>query len=128
MNTISVLEKDYKPPERPYSQKELAFMRYSNRRALRLGTVRAEHSKSGHFYLTKHNGRKAKQILETGNPDTGNCSVTWKLKNTPKHLLGKAKDLVAFYEHHFHTEPSYLTYEMVEGETDFYKWLYEEFV
>lgn len=129
MNTSSsVLEKDYKQPERPYSQKELAAIRRTNRRELRLGNVRAEHTNCGHFYLTKYNGRKAKKILETKKKDTGNCSVCWKLSKTPRSLFPAAKELVDFYHHVFQSEPKYLTFEIVEGEVDFYKWLYEEFV
>jgi len=122
----SVLEKDYVDADRPYSKKELQFIRASNRRALRLGKVRAEHSKCGHFYLTKYNGRKEKEILESKCNDTGNCSVCWKLSKTPRHLRRAANNLVDYYVQQFGNEPEYFTYEIVEGETDFYTWLYAE--
>jgi hypothetical protein len=124
----SVLEKDYKDPERPYSQKELKFTRKNNYRVLRLGQVQAHHSKCGHFYLTKYNGRKEKEIKESGSSDTGNCSVCWKFNKTPRHLRNPAKNLIGFYQTNFEQEPPYLTYDVLEGETDFYKWLYEEFI
>lgn len=128
MNTPSVLEKNYQEAKRPYSQRELTSKRFVNKRRLRLGNVRAEHVKCGHFYLTKYNGRKAKEILESKNHDTGNCSVCWKLSKTPQPIVNRARELVNFYQHHFQSEPTYLTYELVECEIDFYKWLYEEFV
>lgn len=124
----SVLEKEYKDPDRPYSQKELSNMRYANRRAMRLGTVRAKHLKCGHFYLTKYNGYKAKKIEEMKDEDVGNCSVCWKLSKTPRRLTNSAKSLIQFYCVNFDPTPTYLSYELVEGETDFYKWLYEEFM
>lgn len=124
----SVLEKKYQDPERPYSQKELIHIRHNNKRVLRLGKVRAQHAKCGHFYDTKYNGRKEKEIVQNGNnPDTGNCSVCWKFGKTPRHLKTEAKNLIAYFNTHFYEEPSSLTYELVEGETDFYKWLYDEF-
>jgi len=122
----SVLEKEYKEPDRPFSQKELISMRHANRRSLRLGNIRAEHAKCGHFYLTKYNGRKAKEITESKNKDTGNCSVCWKLSKVPRSLIGPAKTLVNYYHCNFESEPSYLTFELVEGELDFYNWLYNE--
>ena len=122
----SVLEKDYVEADRPYSKKELQFIRTSNRRTLRLGKVRAEHSKCGHFYLTKYNGRKEKEILETKSNDTGNCSVCWKLSKTQRHLRNAANSLVNYHNANFENEPEYLTYELVEGEADFYTWLYAE--
>jgi hypothetical protein len=124
----SVLEKKYQDPERPYSQKELSYIRQSNYRVLRLGKIRAQHAKCGHFYGVKHNGRKEKEIIQNGNnPDTGNCSVCWKFGKTPRHLRAEAKNLIAYFSGNFYEEPKYLTYDLVEGETDFYKWLYDEF-
>ena len=126
--STTVLEKDYKEPERPYSQKELNSTRKNNYRVLRLGKVRASHSKCGHFYLTKYNGRKEKEIKESGTCDTGNCSVCWKFSKTPRHLRNAADKLVTFYRDNFAQEPPYLTFDLLEGETDYYKWLYEEFI
>ena len=124
----SVLEKDYQEPERPYSQKELKFVRKSNYRVLRLGQVQANHTKCGHFYLTKYNGRKEKEIKESGSNDTGNCSVCWKFNKTPRHLRQRAKDLIMYYQTNFEDDPEFLTFDLSEGEIDFYRWLYEEFI
>ena len=126
--SVTVLEKKYKEPDRPYSQLELKSMRENNRFSLYIGKVRAHHLKCGHFYLTKYNGKKEKEIIQNGNnPDTGNCSVCWKLGKTPKHLYKSAKSLVGYYNSNFYEEPKFLTYDMVTGELDFYTWLYEEF-
>jgi len=126
--TTSVLEKDYVEPDRPFSQKELAATRNSNYRSLRLGKVCAQHVKCGHFYLTKFNGRKEKEIIQTGSGDTGNCSVCWKLNKTPRRLRNNAKELINHHSELFYEPPDYLTYDMIATETDYYKWLYDEFV
>jgi hypothetical protein len=126
--TTSVLEKTYLEPDRPFSQKELQFSQKSNRRQLRLGDVQAAHSKCGHMYLTKRNGRKEKEIVETGTSDTGNCSVCWKMSKTPRHLRTPAKQLINHYNNLYGNPYEYLTFDMIDTETDYYKWLYEEFV
>jgi len=127
MTFISVLEKTYIEPQRPYSQKELSINRNNNYRVLRLGKTYADHENCGHFYLTKFNGRKEKEILETKNSDAGNCSVCWKLNKTDRRLRQHAKELVTHYYNLFTHPPHYLTYDMVETEMDFYQWLYVEF-
>lgn len=121
----SILESSYIAPVRPYSQDELQNMREKLYRSLRLSNIKAQHNRSGHFYFVKRNGRKEKEILETNNPDIGNCSVSWKLNKTPIRLYPQAKRLVECYEDMFREEPKYLTYDMVETEAVFYKWLYE---
>lgn len=118
MSETSVLEKKYQEAERPYSQKELVHIRHNNKRVIRLGKTRAHHAKCGHFYDTKYNGRKEKEIVENNNnPDTGNCSVCWKFGKTPRHLRAEAKNLISYYMNNFQGNPAYLTYELVEGET-----------
>jgi hypothetical protein len=126
--TISVLETDYVEPQRPYSQAELSNMRYKLYRHLRLGKTRAHHEKCDHFYLVKENGRKEKDIIEQNTSDCGNCSVCWKINKTPKHLKNKAHDLVNEYWRVYYNEPTYLTYEDVDLENAFYKWLCIEFM
>jgi len=124
--TTSVLEQDYVEPERPYSQKELQYTRDSIFRAMRIGNTRAHHKRCDHFYFVKQNGRKAKEIKEAGSQDVGNCSVCWKLNKTPRHLKKNAKGLIREYCSRFEQSPEYLTYEGVDLETTFYRWLYEE--
>ena len=92
----SVLESDYIEPTRPYSQNELKDMRLALYRNLRLGSVTARHEKCGHIYLTKQNGRKEKEIRETGDVDIGKCSACWKISKTPSQLRNKAKNLIRF--------------------------------
>ena len=125
---ISVLEQKYSEPERPYSQKELQYMRNSTYRSMRIGSIRAEHNKCRHFYLVKDNGRKEKQIVEQKNNDTGNCSVCWKISKSPRHLKQNALNLVNVYCKIFFEEPKYLTYQDIDTETAFYKWLYQDFM
>jgi hypothetical protein len=128
MTTLSVLEVDYAEPQRPYSQLELSNMRQRLFRQLRLGKVRAQHEKCGHFYLTKENGRKEKDITDQNSSDCGNCSVCWKINKTPKNLKNKAQNLVHEYSKIFYEDPTYLTYEDVDLENAFYKWLLLEFM
>lgn len=124
---LSVLEKDYVEATRPYSQIELKKLRKTNKRLLRVGTVHAQHNDCGHFYLTKFRGRKEQEILQTNNPNAGNCSVCWKLSKTPYMLRGNAEKLVSYINNNFFEEPSRLTYDLVEAENDYYTWLYNEF-
>jgi hypothetical protein len=126
--TISVLETDYVEPRRPYSQAELSNMRYKLYRHLRLGKTKAHHEKCDHFYFVKENGRKEKDIIEQNTSDCGNCSVCWKINKTPKHLKNKAYDLVNEYCKIYYNEPTYLTYEDVDLENAFYKWMCIEFM
>ena len=100
----SVLYDFYKEIGRPISQKELNMLNKKNLKNLKLSTLETYHTKTGHFYLLKKNGKKEKGALKLQNNDKksfkniGSCSVTWKLKVTPDELYGLAEDLVAEYE------------------------------
>lgn len=124
--TTSILEKEYMEPDRPYSQKELQYNRNKVFRSLRIGSTRANHKKCGHFYFVKENGRKEKEIKEAMSEDVGNCSVCWKFNKTPRHLIVAARNLTEEYCKRYYDPPTYLTYENVELEISFFKWLYEE--
>ena len=76
----SVLEKNIKMSDRPYSQKELSTIRYSNRKRLFLSSTKIEHPECGHFYYVKKNSRKEYKIKTKGIVDVGNCSICWKLR------------------------------------------------
>ena len=70
---------------------------------------------------------KEKEILQNNsNIDIGNCSVSWKLSKTPSNLKNEALHLVNSYMKTFENEPEILTYDNVDLETMFYRWLYEE--
>jgi len=125
--TTSVLETEYIDPERPYSQKELQYMRTKLYRSLHLGKSRAHHRRCDHFYLVKENGRKEKEMLEKNEVDIGNCSVCWKLNKTSRHLRVRARDMIAAYGTVFYEDPSYLDYDRIDLESAFYTWLYLEF-
>jgi hypothetical protein len=124
--TTSILEKDYIEPTRPYSQKELEYIRTNTFRSMRIGQTRAIHKKCNHFYYVKENGRKEKEIKEENSSDVGNCSVCWKFNKVPKHLKGLARNLIDEYNKRCYEVPTYLTYEIVDLEITFVKWLYEE--
>jgi hypothetical protein len=123
----SALESDYIEPTRPYSQNELKDMRLALYRNLRLGAVTARHEKCGHIYLTKQNGRKEKEIRETGDVDVGKCSACWKINKTPRQLRNKATNLALDYRDTFFYPPTILSYRKIDLETVYYKWLYEDF-
>jgi len=121
----SVLEQDYNEPIRPYSQKELEYMKEQLFRSLRIGNICAEHKECEHFYKVKDNGRKEKEMKEKDNLDVGNCSVCWKISRTPRHLKENAKRLI----YSFSTNKSdYLSFISVSTEISYYKWLYLEFM
>jgi hypothetical protein len=125
--TTSILEQEYNEPDRPYSQTELQYNRDKVLHALRVGSTRAHHLKCDHFYCVKDNGRKEKEIKEANSGDVGNCSVCWKFNKTPRHLKARARVLINSF-HMTCFEPSkYMSYEDVDIEIIFYKWLYEEF-
>ena len=121
---LSALEKEYIPQNRPYSQDELENMRLNIHKTLRLSDVMAKHN-CNHFYLVKSGGKKEKEIIESELANIGNCSVCWKLKNTPKHLKNMADDMISIYFSAFETKPEYLTYDLVDLENIFYNWLYK---
>ena len=121
----SVLELEYVKQSRPYSQNELSYLRNNLYINLKLGKERTSHSKCEHFYYVKENSRKEKEILEKNKSDNiGNCSVCWKVNKTPENLRNKAEDLVEIYSYTFYKNPENYTYDLLDLETTFYKWLY----
>lgn len=129
MSYQSILEKEYVEQKRPYSQNELKNKRSQLYNKLKLSKIEAEHSHCGHFYKVRKNGRKEKEIIESNNNDSGNCSICWKInKIKNKFLQEKAKDLVYEYSNCFYNRPNkpFLTYDMVNLETTYYTWLYED--
>jgi hypothetical protein len=124
--TTSILEQEYMEPDRPYSQKELQFNRERVMKMLRVGTTRAHHKRCDHFYNVKIHGRKEKEIKEEKDCDVGNCSVCWKFNKTPRHLKTIARSLISAYCTDFYESSTYLSFDNVDIETTFYKWLYEE--
>lgn len=123
--STSILEHEYNEQTRPYSQNELHFKREKLFSKLRIGKVRAYHE-CNHFYFVKENGKKEKEILESGNEHCGNCSVCWKLNKTPRHLKAKAISLIDAYCNRFYEFRSFLSYDDSDVEIVFYNWLYEK--
>ena len=125
----SVLETNYIEPKRPYSQDELQDMRKNLFNNMRLGKTLAHHTHCGHFYFVKQNGRKEKDIIDTGDSNCGNCSVCWKITKTPHHLRNNARQLVNLYTNEFspNLPPKSISYVNIDLEVSFYKWLYEDF-
>jgi hypothetical protein len=125
---MSVLEKKYVEPERPYSHKELADSRNRMIRYLRIGQVLIDHPDCKHFYFARANGRKEKEAKESNGEVIGNCSVCWKMNRTPKKLRNTAKLLCDSY---MESNPAKFNPPASSGylelETDFYTWLYNEF-
>jgi len=126
MTTQSVLEETYVEPQRPYSQNELQHIRERNFRTLRVGDTRVHHKRCDHFYYVKHNGRKEKKAKESGFEDVGSCSVCWKFNKTHRNLKNKADSMLGEYRRVFFNNPDYLSYDNVDVENIFYRWLYEE--
>ena len=122
----SILENDYVPQDRPYSQKELAISRAKNFWNLRIGEIWAKHEKCRHYYRTRVNGRKEKEIKETNDSTIGNCSVCWKLSKTPRNLRQSANNMVCEYMERFWEPEERLYYDDIYLENVFYTWLYTE--
>jgi hypothetical protein len=87
----------------------------------------ARHKKCNHFYLVRKNSHKEGSITETKDQDVGNCSCCWKYSKTPTNLKRNARELVDLYHDQFSTDPEYQTYNLVDLENMYYKWLYEDF-
>ena len=132
----SILFDFYKPPDRPISQKELRCLNKKNFKNMNLSNFETYHNNTGFFYLVKKNGKKEKEMLKLKNNSTmfkniGSCSVTWKLKNTPKKYKERAENIVQEYCRIFKSKPlynhdSFLTHYEVELSRVFYVWLYYE--
>ena len=125
---VSVLEKNYEEPKRPYSMNELLDTRNMNISRLRLGQMLIKHTECNHVYFAKLNGKKEKEVSENNKILNGNCSVCWKLNRTPNKLKESAKSLINDYMNTSQTKfnpPKQYAY--VELENDFYTWLYKEF-
>lgn len=120
----SVLESSYIKPTRPYSQNELNDMRTSFADRINLSNVVAKHKKCQHFYRVKKNGKKYNSI--SSNKEPGNCSICWKLNKVPDSLYDNATTLVNLYETMFSKPIDRLSYDSVDVETCYYKWLYEQ--
>jgi hypothetical protein len=120
---MSILDNEYIQPMRPYSQKELADNRNRLYKSLRLGKVFSTHSDCGHTYLVKENGRKERSLLN--NSESNNCSVCWKLYRTPETLKHKATGLIDAYTNDH--KKKLLSYDLIDLETCYYTWLYNEF-
>jgi hypothetical protein len=124
--TLSVLEQEYIKATRPYSQKELRFMLNKIKRTYRLGNNKAFHYHCNHSYYVKENGRKEKEIISFNKQDSGRCSVCWKLSKTNKNIIDTAKEVINQYNFNNEREHKYLSYEMVDVEITFYKWMNEK--
>jgi hypothetical protein len=124
----SVLAHPLPAETRPYSPLELASLRARFAADLGLSNGLIFHTRCGHAYYVKVNGAKHKELLarETDyGEDLGNCSVCWKLKNTPRRLRNAAQELVNAYlasspcQH----PPARRTFDGVQTENAFNVWL-----
>jgi len=126
----SILYTEWVEPNRPYSQLELTEMEERLFRNLQLSTMHTFHEECGHSYFVKNGGLKYKQLLEQGDgADLGNCSVCWKLHNTPYNLNTLCVDFVNLHskvieEHQTVDRKSLFNYQIFKI---FYTWLYNEF-
>lgn len=126
----SILHSQWVPPTRPYSQKELTSNRDFFLQKLGLSKNYAQHSECGHTYFVKEGGNKDKELENSETADVGNCSVCWKLRQTPRKddMKDKAHNFVDLYSQEFPNSPynDRLTYYGTTIERIFYIWLYKE--
>ena len=121
----SALNSKYIDPTRPYSQLELKDMQKKIYNDLYLGEVYIYHKECKHAYFPKKNSKKYKENKKTYECDIGNCSVCWKLSKMPEDLYDKASRLVEQYHKYLNSDRKDLTYDTIDMETVYYKWLYE---
>ena len=122
----SIIDSEYIAATRPYSQMELRSNRDKLYKSLRLGTTRAYHNKCNHFYYVRNHSKKETEILTSKSCDSGNCSVCWKLHKIKRSSQQRAINLVDQYRNNFYDEPKFLSYNNMDLETVYYKWLYQE--
>ena len=123
---MSILESEYIEQNRPYSKNELSDMRAFLYKQLKLGTEKAYHDKCKHYYIVKVNSKKEKEIVDNST-NIGNCSVCWKMSKTPINIKHKAYELIKLYSENFNgVDPSCLSYDLIDIENIFYRWLYLE--
>lgn len=113
-------------PNRPYSENELNYHREKLYRDLHMGPLTASHERCGHFYRVKNNGKKHKEIEQTKSCDVGNCSVCWKIHNTPRHLQEIAYGLVQTFQNL--EDNDFDDQDKLNVEISFYTWLYRKFI
>ena len=121
----SILQSIYVEQTRPYSQNELKNMRLDLFQKLRLGNLMVRH-RCGHIYFVKQNSKKEKEMIEKKSTNVGKCSVCWKINKTPVELRDKACNLAQEYYNVFNKDSHFISYNKVDLETSFYKWLYTD--
>ena len=123
----TILKTQWVAPTRPYSQKELNSGRDYFLKKLGLSSDFVKHEKCGHFYHVKVGGNKHKELLDSDTQDIGNCSVCWKLHQTPRNLKNAAREFVDLYKEKFNgMDFDRLSYYSTSIERIFYIWLYRE--
>lgn len=111
----SILEIKYISPTRPYSQKELLKMHENLFNSLKIGNNYVYFNDSCcHFYFTKESAK---------NKTT--CLVCKKIKETKKNLLETAERLIEEYNKNFLNKPEKLSYDLIDIENIYYKWIYK---
>ena len=115
---MTILELKYIPPTRPYSQKELLKMHENLFNSLKIGNNYVYLDDSCyHFYFTK-------SVISNKNKSSL-CLVCKKMKETNKNLLGTAERLIEEYNKNFFKKPEKLSYDLIDIENIYYRWLYK---
>jgi hypothetical protein len=73
--------------------------------------------KDGDFYFTK-------SVISNKNKSSS-CLVCKKMKETNKNLLGTAERLIEEYNKNFFKKPEKLSYDLIDIENIYYRWLYK---
>ena len=109
----SILLNKPQEPTRPYSAKEVEYLREKLYSSLNLNRENIQRS-CGHIYKAKRN------YVGTS------CSVCYKLRITPRELLNEAHNLLDYFTDVVVRSPSSDSYYHFQIERMFYIWLYRE--
>ena len=123
----ALLRKDFPAADRPYSQDELRDTRVRILERLNVGNMMVYHRRCNHFYLAKAGGKKETAVKENQELDPACCSTCWKLRKTPNNLRDEASDMVDAYHYNFENKPDNWTRSLINLESTYYKWLYQNF-
>ena len=115
---MSILLSPYIPQKRPYSQKELFKMHIDILNEFKL-TEEFTNICEKHIYYKKESVSKNYKYSKS-------CLACKKLKQMKENEQRQVDTMINEYNEKFSTFPEKLTYDLIDLENVYYKWLYRE--